>query len=863
MKLFLKILLVFCLPLGICSQNRYTDSLENSLKNSAEKDRPKILNRLAEVYLGTKTETAAIKAEEAYQLAVKYQDHKQMLNALKIIADIQVQEGNYDKGIAKLKTALPFFKAQDDSLQYTGSLQRSMAEIYLYKSQFDTALMNYKAAIHILKRTSDKDELLAALNGIAATYYYMGDYQKALSFYLENLRLAETMHRKPAIAQALLNTGNIYFTDNNFDKALFYYNKALALTKEIKDKEETARILNNIGNVYENKNDNDKALSYHLKSLELKEELGDKNEIVQSLQNIGNAYTNKGNYKEALDYYEKSLKLNRELGSKNGTALGLINMGNLYVKTKQYGEAIAYLNKGLALSKEINRKELIKSAYEYLADVYNKNGDYKNAYDYKSLYGEIKDSLLNEQRVKSMTEMSAKYESDKQEKEIQLLKQAGELRNHKDQREALLKYSLIVFSCLLLALAFLIYSRYRVKQKAHDKLEAINSELEKLSLVASKTDNSVIITNEKGEIEWVNSGFTRLSGYALEEFLVQKGRYIRAFSSAEGIETLLEESIAKKTSLIYESINEAKNGKKYWVQSTLTPIFDEQEKLKKIVIIDSDITKRKQDEELIKSKNKDITDSINYAKQIQSAILPSLTAIEQGFPESFILYRPKDIVSGDFYWYTQSHSKSGKTSSYLAAVDCTGHGVPGAFMSMIGNDLLEQIVKIKKITDPGKILTELNNGIKLALHQTDGNSSKDGMDIALCKLSTDENNVRTLHYAGAFRPLWCVNAAGEFTEITADKRAIGGITEMAYEFTNHRIMVNAGDSFYMFSDGYVDQFGGEKGKKFLSVNLRKLLLNSCMQSITDQKQNAEKAFDSWKGEHEQIDDVLLIGFRIC
>lgn len=268
-------------------------------------------------------------------------------------------------------------------------------------------------------------------------------------------------------------------------------------------------------------------------------------------------------------------------------------------------------------------------------------------------------------------------------------------------------------------------------------------------------------------------------------------------------------------------------------------------------ILEEKVEERTQE---LAQKNKDITSSIQYAKRIQLAILPPLEQIFKHFPESFILYKPKDIVSGDFYWFGVKNGKK-----IIAAVDCTGHGVPGAFMSMIGHNLLNQIISENGITQPDEILNALHRGVQAALKQgTNVVDTSDGMDVAICCIDMKTNE---LQYAGAYRPLFIVNGT-KFEKIEADKNPIGGSQlDAERKFTAHTVKINKGDTFYMASDGYADQFGGEKGKKFMVKRFNELLLAMQSQSMEEQCQTLDKTFENWRGSYQQIDDILVIGLR--
>ncbi|PCH66852.1 MAG: hypothetical protein COC01_07080 [Bacteroidetes bacterium] len=279
------------------------------------------------------------------------------------------------------------------------------------------------------------------------------------------------------------------------------------------------------------------------------------------------------------------------------------------------------------------------------------------------------------------------------------------------------------------------------------------------------------------------------------------------------------------------------------------------------LIFKSRLTMQKQlqiaNEEL-EETNTHITDSINYAQNIQRAILPKKEIIYNSFPSSFVLFKPKDIVSGDFYWFS-SLKEDDNFKLIIATVDCTGHGVPGAFMSMIGYELLNEIVLGKGITQPSIILNKLHKGIIRVLRQEDNETkAMDGMDIALCCFDKEKN---ILQYAGAHRPLNLFQN-GDFVEIKADKRGIGGLVFEERNYTNHTFELNKGDTFYMSSDGYPDQFGGPRDKKYGSRRLKEKLASIQEMDMKEQDQEMNSELKNWKGNSIQTDDILLIGVRV-
>lgn len=258
-------------------------------------------------------------------------------------------------------------------------------------------------------------------------------------------------------------------------------------------------------------------------------------------------------------------------------------------------------------------------------------------------------------------------------------------------------------------------------------------------------------------------------------------------------------------------------------------------------------------EQKVKERTRKITDSIRYAQRIQSAILPELPQIRQALPESFVFFKPRDIVSGDFYWFHETENKI-----IISAIDCTGHGVPGAFMSLIGSDLMNMIVKVREITEPDEILFRMNKEVRAELRQ-DVNDNRDGMDMTVCVIRKDE---KTVEFAGAKNPMAYVNGEG-LQIIKGDKYSVGGDRKGGSPtFTKHVIPVENSTMFYMFSDGYQDQFGGNDNRKFMKRRMYNMFEKIAPEPPEYQEEKINLALTNWQGEEKQIDDILIIGFRI-
>jgi len=420
-------------------------------------------------------------------------------------------------------------------------------------------------------------------------------------------------------------------------------------------------------------------------------------------------------------------------------------------------------------------------------------------------------------------------------------------------------------------------------------VEEYNKELEKLSIVASKTDNAVLIADQNGKIEWVNEGFERLFGYDLNTYIHVRGKTIFEASFNPDIKNIINESILNKKSAVYATKNITAADEEIWVQTTLTPIFNNDSVLEKIITIDTDISKIKLAEKEIENQNKKITYSIQYARRIQSAILTPKRFIDRTLAEYFLLYKPRDIVSGDFYWVARKHTKI-----IIAVSDCTGHGVPGAFMSILGisflNEILTKIVEKNGIIDikASSILNQLKVNIIKSLHQKGKQlETKDGMDIAICIFDID---TRMIQYAGANQPLFLVRKDSEIEtlnikeenlkilerqdkqvviyEIKPDKYPIGISKNVIDNFEDKEFKIKNGDTIYLHTDGYIDQFGGETGRKFLAKNFKNLLAEINDKTMLEQEKILDETIENWKSYPRedgkiwnQIDDILVMGIK--
>jgi PAS domain S-box-containing protein len=743
------------------------------------------------------------------------------------------------------------------------------------KGNYSLALNYNFKALKIRESLNLKKGTSTSLSSIGTNYANQGDYTQALNYYFKALKINEELKNKYLIASILCNIGVVYKDQGDYSRALDNYTKALRILEEVGNKSGIAVVLGNIGGIYEQQGDHPKTLDYYFKAFKLDEELQNKNGMARHLGNIGNVYQNQakaanskhdfaGNdslNKKALTYCLKALKIFEELGAKRDVAINLCNIGGLYIDEKKYNEAEKNLQKALMFSTEIKALDLIEQIEESLSNLYSTTQQPAKALEHYKKYITTKDSIFNEENTKKAVRSEVTFEFEKKQAVTKAEQEKQNAITHaKIEKQNFLRNALVIGFVMLLILVFFIYRSYRQKQTANTSLELLNKELEKLSIVASETDNGVLICGPKGEIEWANPGITRLLGYTLED-IKKRGNTLEEVSANPKIKSLIRLSIENKKSSVYQSLSITKDGRERWMQSTLTPILDAFGNIKKLVVIDTDITNQKIAEDELKLKSEKIIDSINYAQLIQQSILIEESEIQKQLPDSFIYYLPKDIVSGDFYWFSKVNDKI-----ILAAIDCTGHGVPGAFMSMIGNTLLNQIVNEKHITQPSEILRLLNIAICEALHQQkDETLSRDGMDMALCCIDYKNNQIE---YAGAQNPLFIISD-NNIEVIKGDKQTIGGggliakkLNPLNRKYSNHIIPIKKDLSIYIFSDGYTDQFGSSERKKFGTQKFKELLLTNQHLSMQQQKELIAKAHQGWKGNMAQIDDILIIGLRL-
>lgn len=823
------------------------DSLENLLKSQKGADRFKTLLLLSEEMrleekgldyvqqaydLARSMKNPTREAEALYAIGRYYYVNEQepvalnyLFSALEIytasnqkpaMAKIQRVIGlcyfyldSLEKSAEYLNRALALSKEAGDKIQ-TAEALIDLGKLLAGQQKYSQAESSQLEALAILKAHGTEQDIFKAYNGLGRIYYDSGEYQKSIEAYLKEIEIRESLNDLWGVALASHNLGRTHRTIGNYQLALELYQKSLTLSEKLNNKKFIAANCNDIGLVYANLSRSDlaikdnevnfrKALEFHEKALKIYREENNRKEIALQLNNIANNYSRLAinnfvakygeawddslyrlsanqivkEFSRAFDYYNQALVIFEELKETQEIINANINLGSHYIYTRNWQKSKEHLSRALNMAKQQNSaydialaqyqsgenayrqknyesaeqfflqslstsnslgvKDLAMFNHKKLARLYEVIGDLqKSLYHFKS-YNLIKDEIFSENSQKAITEMQTKYETEKKEQELKLMKNQDELQKSVIQRQRLMIALAVGGLLVILAFSVLLINMVRQKQRANKILEEKN--------------------------------------------------------------------------------------------------------------------------ELISHQKQEITDSIRYASRIQGAVLPSATLLSESLTDHFVLFLPRDIVSGDFYWFTKQGNRV-----VLVAADCTGHGVPGAFMSMLGVSFLYEIVNKEGVLEPAKILNMLRELIKVTLSQTGKqNEQKDGMDISLSVL--DMENMR-LEWAGAYNPLYLIRNK-ELIDYKADKMPIAIHVNDHQEFTNHQIEIQPGDAFYMFSDGYSDQFGGDDGRKFMSKRFKQLLVDISHLPMDEQKEILYKEHMNWRGEgFEQVDDIIVFGVRV-
>lgn len=615
---------------------------------------------------------------------------------------------------------------------------------------------------------------------------------------------------------ALNALGREYIIEGEYIPADSILSISLQLAQQLKFSAGEAQALTNTGVLYWYQADYPEALEHYFKALRIVEASGNKNMTARSLANIGLVFSSQGDRQKALDYYERALKIKEEIGDKKAATIIRGNIAELYKTGGDPKLALESYLTALENSEEMKEQGLTGLYLASIASIYEARTEYAAALSYYlkalSIAETIKDKVLVAGVSNSIGGIYTKQKNYAEAERylssaLKISSETGDLDT---------------------------------KKNAHRELSDLYEQQSKWQLAF---ENYKKFTAARDSI--FNEEKTKKTVRSEMNFYFDKKQ------TAEKV------AQAKKDAIAEEELKRQRMQRNYFIVGFLLMLTlalfifrGYRQKQKANEIIAAQKMEVEEQKDLIEEKSKEITDSIMYAKRLQDAILPPQSYIDTFLPENFVLYKPKDIVAGDFYWMERKDDRT-----FIAVADCTGHGVPGAMVSVICSNALNRAVMEFGISDPGQILDKARELVMATFSKSD-KDVKDGMDISLCSIRSSGE----VEWAGAYNPLWYISS-GVFKELTADKQPIGK-TENAAAFTTHKILLNKGDLLYLFTDGYADQFGGEKGKKFKYKPFKELLNKNAGLPAIVQKAVLEEAFHNWKGNLEQVDDVCIIGIRI-
>ena len=687
---------------------------------------------------------------------------------------------------------------QEDSLRtrvaQTSGEQHVMALVdlahHIENGEPDSAIAAATQAYHLADSLNYIKGRFRSAHVLAMAYNTLGVFDLAEKFYLEAVRIYDEYDVDGDVAATYNGLGITCHSQGKYEQAQKWYVKAITEWEANSNQKSTVLTISNMGALYKDMGHTDEAFKHFNEAIQLAKDHDMKGLQANIYNQLGSIYQEQENYGQAKVYFDDAMKIYTELGDFRGLANSYTNLAIVYFFEEKYTQSKNAFELSLEMRLKAGDPVKIAESYRNLGDYFTYRGAYAAAIPY---YQRSIDVAKDANAKPTILEA------------YMAMSEAYELNG--DYKSALVsfktgeKYSDTLINEANIRSVLDMEAKYELEKKEREN-ESLRKEKEAADRISK--EKQARIDAEKERNFWGGLlGSLAILLVAAVAFVMYRGK--------------------RK-------------------QTKLNVILEEQKE------------ELQNKNEIIEEKNKDITDSIEYAKTLQEVVLPSREQIGKSLDNWFILFKPRDIVSGDFYWI----DKIGDNVVTIAA-DCTGHGVPGAFVSMLGANTLTRIIREKGELNPSRILMELNSEVHKTF-QGDGENVKasDGMDLSLCVINEKSLEVK---FAGAMNPLIVVRH-GELIEYKGDRYPIGGRTPADHPFELNTFKAESGDMIYQFSDGYQDQFGGERGKKFLAGKFRKLLISISGIEVSDQEKLLEDEIVNWMKGYSQIDDILVIGYKV-
>lgn len=736
---------------------------------------------------------------EIYQLKSTVQKSSLAYSALLCYeANIYYNESKYDKSFILADSSISIATQLDKDNRYIVKALNIKAKALSALNEFESSEKILNETVQLAKSIDDK-------NGLASSYYLQnsnasdrGFYTKSKELLLKSINIRKEIKDEIGLAASysFLGLTNAHLGD--YMQGIEYIQQSITLREKNGDKRGLANSYLCLYKIYIDIGEADKALESELKSLDICKEINDLQCVSGRLTNLGKIYQNKGDYKKALSYHFMALAISKQINIRNRIADVHENIAQNYNFTKRYNEALKHIDTCIILRKTIGDEEGIVAATLVLSQInYNQNN--------------VKDAIENgTQALTASLKLNLPY----------LIKDAHQVLSNAYNQQHNADKSLFHFKQYIV-LRDSLYNIDKTKEIVRKELEFNfnkKQELQKLEVAKKLAE-----TNAESRKQQLIIIFTVIALIVLSSLLIF---------------AIWQYRLKIKSEQQLQYLNSDLNLKNYQLEENSLVIETQHN--------------------TIHQKNKEITDSIRYAQKIQTAMMPLKHEFAEYFKEAFVMFEPKDIISGDFFWITNRNNKI-----IFATGDCTGHGVPGGFMSMLGVSLLNEIINEHDLTEPALILSRLRKKVIIALRQKGlSGEQQDGMDMTICVIDKEQ---MTLNYAAANHAFYIIRkkeSGFELEEFNGDKQPVGIFGSDLKPFKQHSIELKPNDVVYTFTDGFADQFGGPKGKKFKYKQLKELLVSIQHLDLAAQEKIVKEQFTNWKGNLEQVDDVCLIGIRV-
>ncbi|MFL5764762.1 MAG: SpoIIE family protein phosphatase [Bacteroidia bacterium] len=629
-------------------------------------------------------------------------------------------------------------------------------------------------------------------------------------------KIASRLNRKESKVAFYASLGDRFYHDDDYEAARFYYAAALDFARLTLDKKLIADQLSSLGDMFRLQDQNTVAMDYLFQAMYIYKEIGEKKQLAHTLGLIGDLERCIDQHEDALRYLEEGLDIALANNYFEDQTFCYSSIGGTYQLMGEYDKAHASLGKGLAIANKLKDTMRIIDFEYSIGDLLVDKNEPDEAISYFEK-GINLCELHQDKYYLAFCHMGLsraylkKRDYDRSLKDGMIAYDLG---------EQLKAYG---FSSEASEVLFQVYAAKKDYQNAYKFLKIVKDNNDSTMSSARIKQQAELEINFKNSYQEKQDSIVRYAQQKEKDLQHASELQEQRIFAIAGIAGLIIALVI--VFMVYRSYKKEKRSAEIITQQKYT----------------------------VDIKNKEILDSINYAKKIQQAIIPTHTEVKNVFPESFVLLTPKDIVSGDFYWMTKNGQQI-----FFAVADCTGHGVPGGFMSMLGTSLLNEIINEKNIYEPADILDMLKLKIIMALRQSENASeNKDGMDIALVQINL---NTEELTFAGAYNSMYLLRDR-RMKEFKGDKFPIGFTDISGQQFTQQKVKLLPGDAIYMFTDGYPDQFGGPNGKKFKYRRLEQVLQQNGSEPMEQQRELLVAEFESWKGELEQVDDICVAGIR--